>query len=171
MCLGLLVAVLPVVAPSEVQTSYAECPVHIALAAQTFHSSVEFTARLVSDTLDEIHLPYWLPRGLRFEPATGTSVEASAPDPTTSNTKADSIYPLRSRPFQLKRDLLPIQWEDVGIPTKDVSEFTVRAGTYRARLVFAVVAPREQRGPMVHLCTVYSSAFVLETDIGWTKFR
>jgi hypothetical protein len=170
--LALLLAALPAIAPAAVQVSDAECPVRIVLAAQSFHSSAEAGARLASDTVNEIHLPSWLPRGLRIESVSAGGLSDPAAGPTASDSKADAISPLASRPFNIEHpDLLAIQWEDVGVPKARGSGFTVPAGTYRMKLVFAVVAPREQRGPLVHLCTVYSSAFVLEAESGWTTFR
>ena len=163
---SMLLALLLAAPPAE-----AECPVRIVLPAKSFHSAVEAKARLASETAEQIHLPSWLPGGFRIETAASTSLDDPAAGPTASDTRADSIHPLRSERFDLEHPtLLGVHWKDVGVPVSTGS-FTVPAGTYRMKLTFAVVAPREQRGPLVHLCTIYSSSFVLETDSGWTEFQ
>lgn len=157
-------------APAAAQVKGAECPVQIVLSASSFRSSHEVGAQLASNGVDQIYLPAWLPRSLRIEPAPGESTADPALEPTTDDIKADKVSPLGSRVFRFEHpDLVGIRWSDVGVRAGK-GGFKVPAGTYRMRLVFAVVPPADQRGPLVHLCTIYSAAFTLAKEDKWTEF-
>jgi 2-polyprenyl-3-methyl-5-hydroxy-6-metoxy-1,4-benzoquinol methylase len=73
--------------------------------------------------------------------------------------------------MEMRRVLVPTGQFIVSTPNKlYYAETRESAGTYRMRLVFAVVPPADQRGPLVHLCTIYSAAFTLAKEDKWTEF-
>ena len=163
-----LLAVLVVAQPGFAGGN-TECDVRIELSSSTFKSSYAARPTLHAENgTSVIYIPFGVQRTLQ---AVNMEDVPVLPPPISYDVKASSLSSLDSVSYQLgSNDLLGIDWEDVGVPSSQ-SSFKVLPGRYRFKLVYAVVAPREQRGPMVHLCRVYSQAFTLLTEDGWTEFR
>jgi len=148
----------------------AECRVQIELKASTFKSSGQAGAQLTGETSGAIYFPTALPIGFQVELASGARIEDPAPPAIASDIKASALWSLDARRYRPEGDLLPIGWKAVGVPNRP-SGFSVPAGTYRFKLVYAKVLPREQRGPLVRVCTVYSAAFILATEDSWGEYE
>ena len=165
----LLASSCAVASAAVAQGNVAECPVRIVLGSGSFQTSYNVKARLESDGPRAIYLPKWMSGGFGIARVEEGSAGGVVPEPTTTDTKADSIYPLQSNLFEFDRPAyIPFGWREVGVHEGE-SGFAVPAGTYRLRFVFAVVDPRKQPGPLVHLCTIYSAPFRLLADSAWTR--
>ena len=166
--LATLVAAIP---PSGVGDP-SVCTVRIEIPASTFNNSHAAHPHLRDETGAKlIYLARAVSPTIQVVRVTGTDATQGLPVPVSYEVKASSLSNLDEVAYHLGSDDFPgIDWESVGVPTGP-GGFKVPAGTYRFKLTYAMLLPKEQRGPMVHLCTVYSPAFALLSEEGWTTFR
>jgi len=163
----LLGAALALAGPASAQTRPEQCVVQIVPSAQDFETSATASARIESKSRAPIYLPSWS-RALRVERVTASNT-TGPPRPTVSELEAFALPNLNATAYSFKdNEHLEVNWADAGAP-KDETSYVIPPGSFRFRLVYALVPPNRQTGSKIRLCTVYSQPFTLRKASEWSK--